>query len=57
MGLIFFGWHLFASRAVLLDVTVVSLHLASQVIFRPSCVANVLASLIIDLRAFSSLAS
>ena len=45
MDLILFGWQLFASRTVLLDVTVVFLHSALKVIPRPSCVANVLASL------------
>ena len=57
MDLILFGWQLFASRTVLLDVTVVFLHSALKVISRPSCVANVLASLMIDLGDFSSLAS
>ena len=40
MDLILFGWQLFASRTVLLDVTVVFfLHSALKVISRPSCVA------------------
>ena len=57
MDLILLGWQFFPSRTVLLDITVVFLYSALKVISRLSCLANVLASVMIDLRDFSFLAS